>query len=134
MPVGAPRCFAVRGSSGAQAAQVVQHGQDLSRRGAAGLAGVDRGVGDEPCPIDDEAGGDRQRPTLASPIEKWEVDATLPVDVSEELRNAPAHAVRENRNTQVSTARGPLRFSVAVCSREVRAPVVRRRTRCRTDP
>ena len=35
-------------------------------RGAAGLAGVDLGVGDEPCPIDDEAGRDRQRPTLAS--------------------------------------------------------------------
>ena len=67
MPVGAPRCSAVRGSSGAQAAQVVQHGQALSRRGAAGLAGVDLGVGDEPCPIDDEAGRDRQRPTLASP-------------------------------------------------------------------
>jgi hypothetical protein len=61
------RRFAVRGSSGARAALVVQHRQNVSRR---------LGLGDDPCPIEDEAGRDRQRPTLVA-VEEWEVDAAI---------------------------------------------------------
>jgi hypothetical protein len=34
------------------------------------------GLGDDPCPIEDEAGRDRQRPTLVA-VEEWEVDAAI---------------------------------------------------------
>src|SRR5689334_19261482 len=87
MLIGAPRRSAARGPSGAQ---MVQHRQDAARRGAAGLAEVDLRVGDDPCPIEDEAGRDRQSPTLLA-VEEWQVDAVLTVDAAEELRNAPAH-------------------------------------------
>jgi hypothetical protein len=92
----------------------IQHRQDVSRRRTAGLTGADLGVGDEPRLIEDKAGRDRQRPTLVA-VEKWEVDAALPVDVSDELRNTAAHAeqlgnsaasVAENRKTQLQLCVG----------------------------